>query len=137
MARTRRAAPAGSAFTFTPEEWPTFIQLDLFETEWARLRLGDDDLNRLQLAILADPEKGDLIVGAGGLRKLRYAPIGRGRGKSGGCRVGYVRFEDHGFILLVTVWGKGEKANLSPADRNAIKGIIEAIHREIKTRPIR
>ena len=36
---------------------------------------------------MANPESGDLILGSGGLRKLRWA--GSGRGKRGGMRVIY------------------------------------------------
>ena len=35
------------------------------------------------------PEAGDLIPDAGGLRKLRYADVRRGKGKRGGLRVIY------------------------------------------------
>ena len=64
------------------------------------------------------PKSGDLIQGTGGLRKLRWSA--RGRGKSGGVRVIYY-FHNHTMpLFLVTVFGKGEKANLSKAERNEL-----------------
>ncbi len=110
--------------TWDASEWPTFLHLDLFDTEWSQLRLGDDDLQELQSAILASPDRHPVVRGTEGLRKLRFAPAKEARGKSGAYRVGYVLFREFGFILLVTVWGKKEKADLSADDRNAIAAIV-------------
>jgi hypothetical protein len=46
-----------------------FIQLDGFTSDWRDLKLGDDDLRRLENAILARPEGAPVIPGTGGLRK--------------------------------------------------------------------
>jgi mRNA-degrading endonuclease RelE of RelBE toxin-antitoxin system len=62
--------------------------------------LADDELNALQWALMADPEKGDLIHGSGGLRKLRWA--GSGRGKRGGLRVIYYWHVPGSPILYLT-----------------------------------
>lgn len=72
--------------------------------------------------VAADPMAGDLIVGTGGARKLRVA--GRGKGKSGGYRVvTYVAADDVPVFLLALV-SKGERANLSQAERNALRTIL-------------
>ncbi|MGP9676292.1 MULTISPECIES: hypothetical protein [unclassified Halomonas] len=47
----------------------------------------DDELKELQRTLIAQPNKGDLIQGTGGLRKIRMA-LGN-QGKSGGARVTY------------------------------------------------
>ena len=107
--------------------WPTFLHLDLFDTEWSDLRLGDDDLQELQSAILASPERHPVVPGTEGLRKLRFAPAREARGKSGAYRIGYVLFREFGFTLLATVWGKKEKSDLSADDRNAIVAMIRKI----------
>lgn len=53
-----------------------------------RRRYLDDTAYRyLQNLITREPEKGSLIRGGRGLRKIRFAPSGRG--KSGGFRVIY------------------------------------------------
>ena len=46
--------------------------------------LSDDEYGEMQSELLKDPERGILIKGGGGLRKLRYAI--QGRGKRGGVR---------------------------------------------------
>ena len=39
----------------------------------------DDELKYLQVGLIAQPEKGDLIQGTGGLRKIRMATGGQER----------------------------------------------------------
>jgi len=47
----------------------------------------DDELKNLQIELIAQPEKGDLIQGTGGLIKIRMATDGQG--KIGSARVIY------------------------------------------------
>lgn len=44
--------------------------------------------------ILKDPARGDLIIGTGGLRKIRVFDTKSKRGKSGSFRVIYLDLED-------------------------------------------
>lgn len=48
-------------------------------------------------------------------------------GKSGSARVCYVDFVVQEVIYLITVYSKNEKENLSQAERNSIKGLIEQL----------
>ena len=75
--------------------------------------------------LAADPAAGDEIAGTGGCRKIRFA--GRGKGKSGGYRV--VTFYSGKAIplFLLTMFGKGERSDLSPAERNALKALTKAL----------
>jgi hypothetical protein len=63
-----------SHFAWKASEWPTFLHLDIFDDEWSDLGLGDDDLQEMQSAILASPERAPIIRGTEGLRKIRFAP---------------------------------------------------------------
>jgi hypothetical protein len=66
-----------------------------------------------------NPTAGNLVPGTGGARKLRWALPGRG--KSGGARVvTYFGGVDVPLFLL-SAFGKNEKVDLSPAERNAFK----------------
>lgn len=68
--------------------------------------------------VSANPEVGDLIVGTGGCRKVRLA--GKGRGKSGGYRlITFYKVGDK--VFLLTVFSKGDRANLTQAERNGLK----------------
>lgn len=51
-----------------------------FDTQWEQLGLYDDDLLELQKFLGEFPEAGDIIVGTGGVRKIRVQA--RGKGKS-------------------------------------------------------
>ena len=77
--------------------------------------------------IASHPEAGDEIGGTGGARKVRVA--GRGRGKSGGFRVITFYSGKDVPVFLLTVYSKGEKANLSKAERNELKSILGDIVR--------
>jgi hypothetical protein len=78
------------------------------------------------------PEVGDEIGGTGGARKVRVA--GRGKGKSGGYRVITFYSGKDVPVFLLAVYSKGEKANLSKAERNELKGILADIVREYRKR---
>lgn len=71
------------------------------------MKLTDEDLAALQIAIMCRPRAGDLISGTGGLRKLRFAPGGWKSGKSGALRVCYVFLEKYGMVLLCLAFSKG------------------------------
>jgi hypothetical protein len=129
-----RSSAGSSQFTWEASEWPTFLHLDLFDEEWSDLGLDDEDLQELQGAILASPERYPIVRGTGGLRKIRFAPSREARGKSGAYRAGYVRFREFGFILLVTVWGKNDKSDLSASDRNAIATMVRDIRRTLEAK---
>lgn len=75
---------------------------------------------------LADnPKAGDLMEGTGGVRKLRW---GRGgHGKSGGVRVIYYFHDDSMPLYLLTLFAKGEQANLSMAERNDLAGLVKIL----------
>lgn len=75
--------------------------------------------------IAANPEAGAIMPGCGGARKLRVRKPGTG--KSGGYRViTYYAGEDVP-VFLLTVFGKGEKDNLTKAERNALAGLTKRL----------
>ena len=89
----------------------TFIELEPF----ARARetmLDDGEFARLQMHLLAQPEAGDVIPGADGCRKLRWALAGRG--KRGGAWVIYFLRLKSGEIVLVTLYAKNVRDNIDP-----------------------
>ena len=107
----------------------TFIQTNEFSKNWDNLGFDDEDLRLLELSILEDPEKYPIMKGTGGLRKARIS-LSR-KGKSGGARVCFVDFIFFETVYLITVYGKKEKDNLSNAERNQIKKMIEALKKTL------
>ena len=106
-----------------------FVMLPEFDRCWKSMGLDDNDLRRLQEELPLNPEKGDVMQGTGGLRKLRFAF--EGRGKSGSVRVCYVDFVVYESIYLITAYPKSEKDNLSKAERNNIAKMISALEAAI------
>lgn len=74
---------------------------------------------------MRDPAGPAVMKGTGGLRKIRFAPPSRGRGKSGSMRVGFAQFPEFGRIYLVTMFLKKDTDNLSAADCRAIKLVLD------------
>jgi len=69
--------------------------------------------------IADNPAAGDLVPGTGGARKARFA--GQGKGKSGGYRVVTYFVGSELPVFLLAVISKGERADLSKAERNELR----------------
>ena len=61
-----------------------FLETHVFTRQIIGL-LSDDSYAELQRELIRNPKKGNLIVGGGGIRKLRWS-LENNRGKSGGIR---------------------------------------------------
>ena len=79
--------------------------------------------------VATDPKGGDVMQGTGGVRKARLA--GRGKGKSGGYRIVWWFGGGDIPVFLLTVFGKGEKDNLSPAERNALRRLTATLRESL------
>jgi hypothetical protein len=87
--------------------------------------LDDDGFRELQRALALNPEQGDLIPGAGGVRKLRWSDAKRGKGKRGGLRIIYYCFLSDEEIWLLTLYGKDEASDLSRDEKAQLKKALE------------
>jgi hypothetical protein len=94
--------------------------------------LGDGDLRALQAAILRGPNRHPVVPGTGGLRKIRFARPGGGRGKSASYRVCYACFLDDGVVVLAMVYGKGEQPDLTAGQRKDIAAALRLIGEQLK-----
>ena len=94
-------------------ETPTFLK------DAADAGMAEEQRLAIVNSVAADPSQGDLMIGTGGVRKVRFA--GRGKGKSGGYRVVTYFAAADVPVLLLAVINKGERANLSKAERNELK----------------
>ncbi|MFB2829168.1 type II toxin-antitoxin system RelE/ParE family toxin, partial [Aeromonas jandaei] len=103
-----------------------FVETSIF-TRQIREIATDDELRALQVELIGDPEKGDLIQGTGGLRKVRMA-TGQ-QGKSGGARVIY--FLAHAEkIYLVVAYAKSDKASLTKAEKAVLQKLAAKLKGE-------
>lgn len=107
----------------TVAETPTF-------TRQADRLFGEAERKALIDYLAEHPTAGDEIPGTGGVRKLRYAALGRG--KRGGARVIYFNGGGDIPIYALLAYAKSTRTNLSPAERRQAAGIAAAIRRARK-----
>lgn len=100
----------------------SFVETRLF-TKLVNQFLTDESYAELQAELMAHPEKGVLIRGSGGVRKIRWAA--EGRGKRGGYRVIYFVRGNHGIIWMLTIFPKSA-ADSIPAQ------VLKQIRKEIE-----
>ena len=91
----------------------TVVEFKLF-TRLVEGRLSAANRRALIDSIATHPESGDLIPGAGGARKLRWASSGRG--KSGGARVVTYWHCHECPVYLITIYLKKERADLTQTE---------------------
>jgi hypothetical protein len=87
--------------------------------------MDEEERNAVVDLVAADPEAGAIMPGCGGARKLRVRRPGTG--KSGGYRVITYYGGAELPLFLLTVFGKGEKDNLTKAERNALAGLTKTL----------
>jgi hypothetical protein len=100
-----------------------FIETPAFTADVKAL-LPDESYAELQLELTARPTAGDLIPGTGGLRKIRWRLPGQG--KRGGARVIYYWRSSQSQILLLAIYGKGIKDDLTAAEKRLMRRTVEA-----------
>jgi hypothetical protein len=107
-----------------------FIEAPAFTRHLADY-LNDEDYRLLQIRLGANPELGDLMPGTGGFRKMRWGDARRGKGRRGGLRIVYFYFPSRDQIWFMTLYDKGEAADLTATEKKMLKSAIEG---ELKTR---
>jgi len=105
----------------------TFVETPLFRAT-ARLLLSDDLLRALQLVLLDNPERGMVIRGTGGARKIRIALANAG--KSGGARVIYLSVPHSERIYLLLAYDKHVADTISEAGRKVLARLVQQIKAE-------
>jgi hypothetical protein len=87
--------------------------------------LSEAEQNAVVDLIAYEPTCGDLIAGTGGLRKVR---VGRGgSGKRGGARVIYYFYNEDFPAVLMALYAKNEKADLTARDKKALADTLKGI----------
>lgn len=100
----------------------TIVETTAFTHSVVRL-LTVESYRALQIELVRDPEKGPVIPGSGGVRKLRWARPGGG--KRGGVRIIYYWASAKQIILMLLVYGKSEQDNLTAGQLGVLRHLVE------------
>jgi hypothetical protein len=106
------------------------IETAAFLASAREVGLSDDFREFIVQTISDDPMMGALIPRTGGCRKSRFP--GRGKGKSGGYRTVHYNGPDDVPILLLVVFDKGDKENLSQDERNELRKLVQTYAAEYR-----
>ena len=98
-----------------------FVELTPF-VAFRDAHLADDDYGALQKHLLASPDAGSLISGAGRLQKVRWRI--RGRGKRGGTRIIYYWRPPEDRIYLIYGYSKSEQEDLTPSQLRLLRQLM-------------
>jgi hypothetical protein len=90
----------------------TVIETPTFQKQADKL-WSDDERLEFVAWIATNPHVGDVIPGAEGARKVRWSRSGIG--KSGGARVIYFNLTEEEVVLLVAVYAKADRSNMTPS----------------------
>jgi mRNA-degrading endonuclease RelE of RelBE toxin-antitoxin system len=99
------------------------IETSVFTKQVQKL-LSDEEYHQLQMALVKRPDTGKVIRGSGGLRKMRWGV--KGRGKRGGSRVIYYWAVNQDQLLMLLIYPKNVRDDLSQNQLNVLRRIVEA-----------
>lgn len=98
----------------------TVLQLPKFKIEATEL-IGADGIEAVAVYLIDRPDAGDVIPGAGGARKLRWAA--KGKGKRGGARIIYLYVVIAERIYLLRCYAKNVRTDLTAEERKELRQI--------------
>ena len=96
---------------------------------------SDDEYAKLQQFLRANPERGAVIPGTSGLRKLRWPDPRRGKGKRGGLRVIYIYVPQAHYISMLDVYDKDEAEDLTPVVRRMLSRLANELRDSLLNEP--
>ncbi|MCK7461104.1 MAG: type II toxin-antitoxin system RelE/ParE family toxin [Sphingobacterium sp.] len=91
----------------------TVIETPTFQKQADAIWSEDERLDFVTW-IAQNPLAGDVIPGADGARKVRWAA--QSKGKRGGVRVIYFNLTAEGVVYLVAIYQKSDQSNIHPTD---------------------
>lgn len=100
----------------------TLIETPTFLADIRASKMTMAEYEAILFSIAKNPTQGDLMRETGGAHTARFA--GRSKGKSGGYRVIFYPAPDDVPVVLIALVDKGERENLSRADRMAVNKML-------------
>ncbi len=101
----------------------TVVSTNSFNAKAEKL-LTADERTALEYSLAFAPEAHPVVPGLNGVRKARWGK--QGQGKRGGIRVIYFYAISAEIVLLITIYAKNEREDLSNDEKKAINRFVEA-----------
>jgi hypothetical protein len=90
---------------------------------------AQDVLSAIQDDLVANPQRGSVVRGLGGIRKARAGNPRRGKGKRGGFRYWYLFLERRDHIHLLILLDKDEQEDLGSQERTTLRRMVAELKR--------
>ncbi len=110
----------------------TVVETKAFIAAAADAGMNEEEREAVVTLVAADPAHGSVPSGWGGARKFRLAKPGTG--KSGGYRIVTAYCGTGTPAFLITLFGKGEKDNLSKAEGAAVGRTVKHLCATYRTK---
>lgn len=98
----------------------------LYFSELLQNYLTDDEYRQLQLLLIEQPDRGAIIQGTGGVRKIRFK-MGN-KGKRGGVRIIYYWISRKFRIYFLTIYAKCSQEDLSPQEKSVLYNLAKELN---------
>ena len=99
----------------------TIIETKIFSRQIDQL-ISFEQYRMLQTNLVKNPESGDVIIGSGGIRKIRWGI--EHKGKRAGIRVLYYWIKSSETILMLIAYPKNVLDDLSKKEMNILKKLV-------------
>lgn len=119
-----------------PEDTLNFIEMEGWARDCKKVGLTAQDQAALRVCIMSGPTMMPVVRGTGGLRKFRFAPSRWNTGKRGAVRICFVYIKEYSIALLVKVYSKRKKDNLSTDEKMALRTAIGVIRSRLAEKTI-
>lgn len=110
--------------TNEPRQLLTIVETRAFISAASRY-MTEADRDEFVTFMAANPQRGDLIPGTGGIRKIRWAV--KGKGKRGGIRVIYFYHSARMPLFLLTAYGKSVKSYLAETEKADMRRLVQEL----------
>ena len=101
----------------------TVIETQVFQKQWPNY-WSEDERGEFASHIAEFPNAGDVVPQSGGVRKVRWRRMGKG--KSGGVRVIYFTRTVEEEIVLLLIYSKGKTDTIPGSKLKEIRRVIES-----------
>lgn len=101
-----------------------FVETRYFTAQVQATR-SEEGLREAENLLMHDPTAGDVIPGAGGLRKVRFKLAGRG--KRDGARAIYLYLPELPCIVFVYLYAKARQTDLTSDEKAALRSVAAEV----------